>query len=100
MDCSLCFAGNKGSNGASNSSNSGILVSTVAIPHVSIAAMPKTTGSTVKHNGITDFVLDADSSSTKSGRRPSVDTVSTYLSHESKESELRTSQVIEMCTIQ
>lgn len=27
-------------------------------------------------------VLDADSSSTKSGRRPSVDTVSTYLSHE------------------
>lgn len=30
--------------------------------------------------------LDADSSSTKSGRRPSVDTVSTYLSHESKDS--------------
>ncbi|XP_063983649.1 protein deltex [Diachasmimorpha longicaudata] len=29
-----------------------------------------------------DSVLDADSSSTKSGRRPSVDTVSTYLSHE------------------
>lgn len=29
-----------------------------------------------------DTVLDADSSSTKSGRRPSVDTVSTYLSHE------------------
>lgn len=29
-----------------------------------------------------DVVLDADSSSTKSGRRPSVDTVSTYLSHE------------------
>jgi len=27
-------------------------------------------------------VLDVDSSSTKSGRRPSVDTVSTYLSHE------------------
>lgn len=27
-------------------------------------------------------MLDADSSSTKSGRRPSVDTVSTYLSHE------------------
>lgn len=35
-------------------------------------------------------VLDADSSSTKSGRRPSVDTVSTYLSHES---EMRTSRV-------
>ncbi|XP_075220105.1 deltex E3 ubiquitin ligase isoform X2 [Lycorma delicatula] len=34
-------------------------------------------------------VLDADSSSTKSGRRPSVDTVSTYLSHDS---ELRTSR--------
>lgn len=29
-----------------------------------------------------DNALDADSSSTKSGRRPSVDTVSTYLSHE------------------
>lgn len=29
-----------------------------------------------------DSVLDVDSSSTKSGRRPSVDTVSTYLSHE------------------
>jgi deltex-like protein len=34
-------------------------------------------------------VLDADSSSTKSGRRPSVDTVSAYPSHESKDSELR-----------
>lgn len=34
-------------------------------------------------------ILDADSSSTKSGRRPSVDTVSTYLSHESKESDSR-----------
>lgn len=33
-----------------------------------------------------DSLLDADSSSTKSGRRPSVDTVSTYLSHESKDS--------------
>lgn len=40
-----------------------------------------------------DSVLDADSSSTKSGRRPSVDTVSTYLSHESKDSELRASRV-------
>lgn len=29
-----------------------------------------------------DTLLDVDSSSTKSGRRPSVDTVSTYLSHE------------------
>lgn len=33
-----------------------------------------------------DSVLDADSSSTKSGRRPSLDTVSTYLSQESRES--------------
>lgn len=32
-------------------------------------------------------VLDADSSSTKSGRRPSLDTVSTYLSQESRESQ-------------
>jgi deltex-like protein len=36
-------------------------------------------------------VLAADSISTKSGRRPSVDTVSTYLSHEFKDSELRAS---------
>lgn len=27
-------------------------------------------------------ILDVDSSSTKSGRRPSIDTVSTYLSHD------------------
>lgn len=40
-----------------------------------------------------DSVLDADSSSTKSGRRPSIDTVSTYLSQESKDSELRASRV-------
>lgn len=33
-----------------------------------------------------DSVLDIDSSSTRSGRRPSVDTISTYLSHESKDS--------------
>ncbi|CAG9773780.1 unnamed protein product [Ceutorhynchus assimilis] len=32
-------------------------------------------------------LLDADSSSTKSGRRPSLDTVSTYLSQESRESQ-------------
>lgn len=39
-----------------------------------------------------ESVLDADSSSTKSGRRPSVDTVSTYLSHESKDSEIGASR--------
>lgn len=33
------------------------------------------------------ILLDADSSSTKSGRRPSLDTVSTYLSQESRESQ-------------
>lgn len=33
-----------------------------------------------------DSLLDVDSSSTRSGRRPSVDTISTYLSHESKDS--------------
>lgn len=37
-------------------------------------------------------VIDLDSSSIRSGRRPSVDTVSTYLSHDSHE--LRTSRVI------
>lgn len=31
-------------------------------------------------------LLDVDSSSTKSGRRPSLETVSTYLSQESRES--------------
>ncbi|XP_018565304.1 protein deltex [Anoplophora glabripennis] len=36
-------------------------------------------------------LLDADSSSTKSGRRPSLDTVSTYLSQESRESQATTS---------
>lgn len=37
-------------------------------------------------------VIDLDSSSMRSSRRPSVDTVSTYLSHDSHE--LRTSRVI------
>ncbi|KAJ8975954.1 hypothetical protein NQ317_011922 [Molorchus minor] len=37
------------------------------------------------------ILLDADSSSTKSGRRPSLDTVSTYLSQESRESQATTS---------
>jgi hypothetical protein len=96
----MCFSGNKGSNSASNSSNSGVPVSTASVPRISVAAVPKTIGGTVKHNGISDSVLDADSSSTKSGRRPSVDTVSTYLSHESKDSGLRTSQVVAMCFIQ
>jgi siroheme synthase len=96
----MCYSGNKGNNSASNSSNNGVPVSAVPVPRISVAAVPKTIGSPVKHNGISDSVLDADSSSTKSGRRPSVDTVSTYLSHESKDSELRTSQVVEMCFIQ
>lgn len=100
MDCLMCILGNKGSNSASNSSNIGVPVSAAPVPHISVAAVPKTIGSTVKHNGINDSVLDADSSSTKSGRRPSVDTVSTYLSHESKDSGLRTSQVITVCFIQ
>jgi deltex-like protein len=37
---------------------------------------------TIQKRRTWDTVLDADSSSTKSGRRPSIDTVSTYLSHE------------------
>lgn len=37
------------------------------------------------------ILLDADSSSTKSGRRPSLDTVSTYLSQESRDSHTTTS---------
>ncbi|VEN40322.1 unnamed protein product [Callosobruchus maculatus] len=37
------------------------------------------------------ILLDADSSSTKSGRRPSLDTVSTYLSQESRDSRATTS---------
>ncbi|GLH12883.1 Protein deltex [Gryllus bimaculatus] len=47
--------------------------------------------SSAPRNCSKESVLDVDSSSTKSGRRPSVDTVSTYLSHESKD-ELRSSQ--------
>ncbi|XP_039292556.1 protein deltex [Nilaparvata lugens] len=46
-------------------------------------------GNKANINQQSNEVLDADSSSTKSGRRPSVDTVSTYLSHES---ELRNSR--------
>lgn len=40
-----------------------------------------------------ESLLDADSSSTRSGRRPSLDTVSTYLSQESRESHLQASHV-------
>jgi hypothetical protein len=81
LDLSYTFAGSKGSNSTSSSSNGGAQGGSMAVP--------KAAGS-----GVSDSVLDADSSSTKSGRRPSVDTVSTYLSHESKDSELRASQVI------
>lgn len=42
-------------------------------------------------NNHKDSLLDADSSSTKSGRRPSLDTVSTYLSQESRESRVTAS---------
>lgn len=45
-----------------------------------------------------ESLLDADTSSMKSGRRPSVDTVSTYLSHESKDSDNRRSQTIDNST--
>jgi hypothetical protein len=90
----MFFAGSKGSNSNSNSSSDGVLAGPLPVPSISVTAVPKTVGATVKHSGVSDSVLDADSSSTKSGRRPSVDTVSTYLSHESKDSELRTSQVI------
>jgi len=91
----LCVStGNKGSNNTSNASIGGVPPAPMPVPRVLVAAVPKTTGTTIKHGGASDSVLDADSSSTKSGRRPSVDTVSTYLSHESKDSELRASQVI------
>jgi hypothetical protein len=90
----LCVsAGNKGSNNTSNANSSGVPPAPMPAPRVLVAAVPKTIGTTIRHTGVSDSVLDADSSSTKSGRRPSVDTVSTYLSHESKDSELRASQV-------
>ena len=88
------FTGNKGSNNTNNAGSGGVSPAPMPAPRVLVAAVPKTTGTTIKHSGASDSVLDADSSSTKSGRRPSVDTVSTYLSHESKDSELRASQVI------
>ncbi|XP_069670594.1 protein deltex [Periplaneta americana] len=80
------------SSSSNSSSNCGALAGPMPVPNVAVTSASKTAGSSVRHNGTNDSVLDADSSSTKSGRRPSVDTVSTYLSHESKESELRASQ--------
>lgn len=44
-------------------------------------------------------LLDADSSSTKSGRRPSLDTLSTYLSQESRESQTTEEQHLEIPAI-
>nr|CAD7267159.1 unnamed protein product [Timema shepardi] len=58
----------------------------------SMTTMTTVTKTTTTVRRSCDTVLDADSSSTKSGRRPSIDTVSTYLSHESKDSELTASQ--------
>ncbi|XP_047003050.1 protein deltex [Schistocerca americana] len=75
----LNIFGNKASN------NSLPLPPTVTVTN-STKAVP------VRGSSGSESVLDADSSSTKSGRRPSVDTVSTYLSHESKDGELRVSQ--------
>ncbi|XP_026466501.1 protein deltex-like [Ctenocephalides felis] len=50
----------------------------------STASMSQSSRNSSRH---LESVLDVDSSSIKSGRRPSVDTVSTYLSHESKGSQ-------------
>ncbi|CAH1100969.1 unnamed protein product [Psylliodes chrysocephalus] len=47
----------------------------------------KSNSVTLFQNNENKTLLDADSSSTKSGRRPSLDTVSTYLSQESRESQ-------------
>ncbi|KAF4526388.1 hypothetical protein B566_EDAN012678 [Ephemera danica] len=56
--------------------------------HVSsIAAAAAAAASSATADTNNDSVLDADSSSTKSGRRPSVDTVSTYLSLDSNTAE-------------
>ncbi|XP_060521849.1 protein deltex [Cylas formicarius] len=46
-----------------------------------------TNNNTSSQVGDNNMLLDADSSSTKSGRRPSLDTVSTYLSQESRDSQ-------------
>ncbi|XP_066997951.2 protein deltex [Anabrus simplex] len=81
-----------------NKGNTNSAVTNVSTP-VASGALSVPTASVISKGTIpahpncgTDSVLDADSSSTKSGRRPSVDTVSTYLSHESKDGELRASQ--------
>ncbi|KAK9883285.1 hypothetical protein WA026_001468 [Henosepilachna vigintioctopunctata] len=52
---------------------------------------PTTVPAVVDTKTYKECLLDADSSSTKSGRRPSLDTVSTYLSQESRESQITSS---------
>ncbi|XP_045478217.1 protein deltex [Harmonia axyridis] len=52
---------------------------------------PVTTPQVVDSKTYKECLLDVDSSSTKSGRRPSLDTVSTYLSQESRESQITSS---------
>lgn len=52
---------------------------------------PSTAPQVVDSKTYKECLLDADSSSTKSGRRPSLDTVSTYLSQESRESQITSS---------
>lgn len=73
---------NGGGSGASSSytSSSSTPAATVTSSRA-MAATPRTPLSTADTSA--ESVLDADSSSTKSGRRPSVDTVSTYLSLDS-----------------
>lgn len=53
-------------------------------PAISCQEPPSDDGEQAKANSRSSSLLDADSSSTKSGRRPSLDTVSTYLSHDSE----------------
>ncbi|KAL3273718.1 hypothetical protein HHI36_015148 [Cryptolaemus montrouzieri] len=52
---------------------------------------PASAPQVVENKTYKECLLDADSSSTKSGRRPSLDTVSTYLSQESRESQITSS---------
>ncbi|XP_066254335.1 protein deltex [Euwallacea similis] len=76
---------NNGKNGNDTPTNlAKVILSNLNIfGHKSANVSP--TGSTQRIDN--SILLDADSSSTKSGRRPSLDTVSTYLSQESRESQ-------------
>ncbi|XP_059480743.1 protein deltex [Neocloeon triangulifer] len=80
------FSGSK--NSSSSSSSAAATASSSALPSAAppLPSRVRVLTSCVSAGDTSmDYVLDADSSSTKSGRRHSIDTVSTYLSQDSGE---------------